>query len=812
MISKPLLMVLHDFLPQVLAGTELYVARIAPHVALRRPVHLLYTVQAPGEAQFTLRRGSFQGLPTWEIVQNHPFQPLERACHDPALEQVLHTVLEHVQPAIVHIHHLSRLSLRLPTLARTHGARVFFTLHDYHLLCPSGGQRAAHPDGERCETPPRSRCAECFSHVQQQEGALERLGHALSRGMAKGLPAGLFISPALPFELYRRLPTRAKVLLQRLNPPSPVPALETLQHELEERQRVVQAQLLQVERLISPSAQVLRVFRASGLSLPETELLPNPAPSWSREPLPSRGPLRLLFVGTLTPHKGAHVVLEGLRSFPPEQVQVGVVGALEGDARYLASLQRLAGPGVQFWGRCTPEQVRERLHASHALVLGSLWEENAPLTVLEALSLGRPVLAPQVGGLPELIQAEVNGLLYPPGDRLALAACVQRLLTERGLLEKLAEQASPPMRLEQHLARLEQLYQAPGERERISPPGLQSSPVLKPTLELSHPRDPRVRPHEYGITSELEPFASVVLLTYNGGPLLREVLQTVLQQRTPWPFEVLVLDSASEDGALQGLEALMPASEPGQVLPCLKVRIIPQASFQHGRTRNLGARLARGAFVVYLVQDATPVGSDWLVKLVEGLAQTDAVGGYARQVARPEADEALRERIARWTPPGELPVLRRLGPHERWELLSPQERLSRAAFDDVCSVLRRDWLLSHPFEEVPFGEDLLWGAMQLREGQALAYLPMATVIHSHQRSFRADFERARLEHRLLARAVGLITVPDLKEALRSGLGLSGRSWSLPAETRRRLWAEWLGQTLVGWECSVSALAASRRGR
>lgn len=805
MISKPLLMVLHDFLPQVLAGTELYVARIAPRLALRRPVHLLYTVQAPGEAQFTLRRGSFQGLPTWEIVQNHPFQPLERACHDPALEQVLHTVLERVQPAIVHIHHLSRLSLRLPTLARAHGARVFFTLHDYQLLCPSGGQRAAHPDGERCQSPPRTRCAECFSHFQQQEGALERLGHMLSRGMAKGIPAGLLLSPALPFELYRRLPTEGKVLLQRLNPPSPVPALDTLLRRLEEREQVVQSQLLQVERLISPSEQVLRVFRASGLRLPETELLPNPAPSWSREPLPTRGPLRLLFVGTLTPHKGPHVVLEGLRSFPPEQVQVGVVGALEGETRYLASLQRLAGPGVHFWGRCTPEQVREQLQASHALVLGSLWEENAPLTVLEALSLGRPVLAPHVGGLPELIQAEVNGLLYPPGDRLALAACVQRLLTERGLLEKLAEQASPPMRLEQHLARLEQLYQTPGERERISVHGLNASPAL----ELTHPL---ARPHEHGIASELGPFASVVLLTYNGGPLLREVLRAVLHQRTPWPFEVLVLDSASEDGALQGLDALLPEAEPGQVPPCLKVRIIPQASFQHGRTRNLGARLARGAFVVYLVQDATPVGADWLVKLVEGLAQTDAVGGYARQVARPEADEALRERIARWTPPGELPVLRRLGPHERWEGLSPQERLSRAAFDDVCSVLRRDWLLSHAFEEVPFGEDLLWGVTQLREGQALAYLPMATVIHSHQRSFRADFERARLEHRLLARAVGLVTVPDLKEALRSGLGLSGRSWRLPAETRRRLWAEWLGQTLAGWERSAEALAAARRTR
>lgn len=804
MISQPLLMVLHDFLPSVLAGTELYVARIAPRLALTRPVHLLYTVQAPGEAQYHLRRGSFQGLPTWELVQNHPYQPLERACHDPALEQVLSTVLEQVRPSLVHIHHLSRLSLRLPTLARTHGARVVFTLHDYHLLCPSGGQRAAHPDGIRCDQPSLERCSVCFTAFQQREGRLEQLAHAFSRQLA----AWTAWSPALPFELYRRLPTSGRTLLQRLNPPSPASAPELVLAGLQARRQAVQVLLQEVERLISPSEQVAKVFRSSGLTLPALEVLPNPAPAWESVPLPARAsswPLRLLFVGTLSPHKGAHVVLEALRTFPAEQVQLALIGALTGDAAYLAQLQRLAGPGVHFLGRRSPEEVQVQLCRCHVLVLGSLWEENAPLTVLEALSVGRPVLAPALGGLPELIQPEHNGLLYAPGDGNALAACVRRLLEEPDLLVKLAANAKPLLSLEAHLERLEQLY-AELSAERV-PEQAPSNPTQPDLAAVPMSPKPLAFP-EVAASALPRPYASVIVLTYNGGALLREVLRAVLYQRTPWPFEVLVLDSSSEDSSLEGLASLLPPTEPDQPSPSLQLRIIPKVAFQHGRTRNLGARLARGPFVVYLVQDATPIGSDWLVSLVEGLAQTEAVGGYARQLARPEADEALRARIATWTPPGSAPVLRRLAPTERWELLSPQARLERAAFDDVCSVLRRDWLLTHPFEEVPFGEDLLWGMAQLRAGQALAYLPGAQVLHSHRRAFREDFQRARLEHRLLAHAVGLRTVPDVRGLLRSGLGLGVQSLRLPAETRRRLWAEWWGQTVAGWETRQKK---SRRG-
>ena len=72
------------------------------------------------------------------------------------------------------------------------------------------------------------------------------------------------------------------------------------------------------------------------------------------------------------------------------------------------------------------------LAGARALVLGSRWPENAPLVVLEARAQGCPVIAPRIGGLPELVEEGVDGLLVSPDDADALAAALRVLDDDAG--------------------------------------------------------------------------------------------------------------------------------------------------------------------------------------------------------------------------------------------------------------------------------------------------------------------------------------------------------------------------------------------
>jgi 2-deoxystreptamine N-acetyl-D-glucosaminyltransferase/2-deoxystreptamine glucosyltransferase len=87
--------------------------------------------------------------------------------------------------------------------------------------------------------------------------------------------------------------------------------------------------------------------------------------------------------------------------------------------------------------------------------------------VLEALAVGTPVVATEVGGVPEVVRDGDNGLLVPAGDAAALATAIRRIATEAGLRDRLAAAAAPSvagLTEEQTLDRIERLLLTVAER------------------------------------------------------------------------------------------------------------------------------------------------------------------------------------------------------------------------------------------------------------------------------------------------------------------------------------------------------------
>mgnify|MGYP005841679349 CR=1 FL=1 len=156
-----------------------------------------------------------------------------------------------------------------------------------------------------------------------------------------------------------------------------------------------------------------------------------PAPA----PIPDRR--RLVCVARLAPEKGLPVLLEAAERLVKEDAEFELVlvgdGPLRGMLEATTARGALAGR-VRFTGALGAEAVRAEIRAARLLVLPSL-AEGLPVVLMEALALGRPVVATRVGGVAELVEPGANGWLVEPGSAEALAGALREAL------------AAPPERL-----------------------------------------------------------------------------------------------------------------------------------------------------------------------------------------------------------------------------------------------------------------------------------------------------------------------------------------------------------------------------
>jgi colanic acid/amylovoran biosynthesis glycosyltransferase len=152
---------------------------------------------------------------------------------------------------------------------------------------------------------------------------------------------------------------------------------------------------------------------------------------------------RLLYAGRLAVEKGLPVLFDSLRDLLARGYECELTLLGDGnDRQYLQDLARRLGIGerVVFAGYGSQEQLRESLRRSDLFILPS-FAEGVPVSLMEAMACGVPVLSTYVGGIAELVESEQTGLLVPPADCAALSNAIARYCDDHELRQRVSRSA-----------------------------------------------------------------------------------------------------------------------------------------------------------------------------------------------------------------------------------------------------------------------------------------------------------------------------------------------------------------------------------
>ncbi len=397
-----ILQVIHGYPMRYNAGSEVYTQTLCHALADQHEVHV-FTRE---EDSFAPNYGMWQ-----EVDRDDPRVTLhvvnlpnsrDRYRHA-GVDQRFAELLERVQPDVVHVGHLNHLSTSLLIEAATREIPIVYTLHDYWVMCPRGQFMQMHPEDPNnlwaaCDGQEDRRCAErCYARyfsgnagesdedvAHWTNWVANRMKHM--RQMADLVD--LFIAPA-------------QYLLRRFRDEFGIP-----------------------ERKVTYLDYGFDLKRLSGRARRQGE------------------PFTFGYIGTHTPAKGIHDLIKAFGEMQRD-CRLRIWGRPRGqDTEALKTLaRRLPGDAARRieWLEEYRNQdvVASVFNHVDAIVVPSVWVENSPLVIHEALQARVPVVTANVGGMAEYVRHEVNGLLFEHRQPKDLATQMQRLVDDPQLVRSL---------------------------------------------------------------------------------------------------------------------------------------------------------------------------------------------------------------------------------------------------------------------------------------------------------------------------------------------------------------------------------------
>jgi glycosyltransferase involved in cell wall biosynthesis len=444
-----ILLTVHKFFPQYAAGTEVLTYSVARELMRRgHMVHVLTGHPSSDDLreEDRLDEYDFEGIHVYRF--HHAYTPMggqtsmvELSYDNSLAAKYFEKVLERFKPDVVHFFHLHRLGTGLIELAVRAGIPAFLTPTDFWAICPTA--QLVLCNGSLCQGPSAyaGNCVKHFAEITQN---------------------------GLTGILARWLPTSLAALLSRLtqaNVMPPYPHRVEVQ-AISSRLQVNIARLNQLNGIVAPNLFMSEKLVEHGIS-PHLiiqsafgiDVVGNAVSAPRESP---RQPFRVGYIGTLSPHKGCHVLIGAFKALPRGRAILKIYGSTEDFPAYSNELKQLAAHqnSIEFCGVFHNSKIAEVLANLDVLVVPSLWYENTPLVVYSAQAARCPVVASDFPGISAVVRDEVNGLLFEAGNPKALAKQLSRLLDEPDFAGQLSTNSQQPKSTSRYVDELLSLWKS----------------------------------------------------------------------------------------------------------------------------------------------------------------------------------------------------------------------------------------------------------------------------------------------------------------------------------------------------------------
>jgi glycosyltransferase involved in cell wall biosynthesis len=274
-------------------------------------------------------------------------------------------------PAVAHLHNIyHQLSPSIIHTLKKYKIPMVMTLHDYKVICPN---YTLFNKGEICEKCKGGKYYNCFS------------GSCIKNSHEKSL----------------------------------LGAIEAYLH------RDVLKSYEQIDKFIAPSQFIKNKFIEFGVDGERIEVIENFTEMMSDSSAQVVEDY-LLFFGRLSKEKGVNVLLDAMREI--DDVKLKIAGDGPDKINYQLSIKNYKlGSRIEFVGEKSGEELNELVRKARAIVVPSVWYENMPMNILEAVAMGKVIIASRVGGIPEIIEDKENGFLFRMDDADDLATKIDEL-------------------------------------------------------------------------------------------------------------------------------------------------------------------------------------------------------------------------------------------------------------------------------------------------------------------------------------------------------------------------------------------------
>ncbi|MFH1478509.1 MAG: glycosyltransferase family 4 protein [Candidatus Omnitrophota bacterium] len=358
-----MLNIIHCFPPESMSGSEIYAYNLSKELSKSHDISIFYRINDRSRKNYELVKGNYDGLSVYKVnnILNR-YTTLENIYKNKNIEDIFIKVLDEVKPDIVHIHHLLFLSLGIIDIIKERNIPIVFTLHDYWLMCPRG--QLLKPNSRLCSDPVNSNCLYC---------------------LISGMSPSNISRKIFTFSIPRKISKRYNVELSEV--------------------------FDKVDLFIAPSKFLRNRFIELGM--PQGKIRYSDygmnADLFKDIKKTLSDKVRFGFIGTLIPTKGVHVAIKAFNKIEESNVMLKIYGkppVNNGIFSYYKKIKRIVrgNKNIYFMGSFDNKDIAKVFKDIDVLIFPSMWEENSPLILHEAILSNTPILASKVGGVSELIK------------------------------------------------------------------------------------------------------------------------------------------------------------------------------------------------------------------------------------------------------------------------------------------------------------------------------------------------------------------------------------------------------------------------